>query len=51
MTWDRPNIRMVDNFGRGRVFIAGGETTAYLSLRSLIYPFQMQLSVYTNLSI
>ena len=28
---DRPNIRMVDKFGLGRVFIAGGKTIMYHS--------------------
>lgn len=25
-SWYRPNIRMVDRFGEGRVFVAGGES-------------------------
>ena len=31
MARDRPSIRMVDKFGIGRVFVAGGESITYLS--------------------
>ena len=47
MNLDSPNVRMVDKFGRGRVYIAGGETTTQLSSASTdIFLVQMQPSMY-----
>lgn len=46
---DRPNIRMVDRFGRGRVFVAGGKQALYFSpsFTHMEFP-QMQPSMYIS---
>ena len=42
-SWWRPNIRMVDRFGEGRVFVVGGQSSSsFLRCSGLTFDTQMR---------